>query len=55
METYGGVELHLNAFLTSAIDGGEWSASRTGSFTPREVFLGIHLTGGWVDPPVCRR
>jgi hypothetical protein len=27
--------------LTSALDGGEWSASRPGHFTPRERALGI--------------
>jgi hypothetical protein len=34
------------SFTTSALDGGEWSASRPGrAFTP-----GTHCTGGWVDP-----
>jgi hypothetical protein len=26
IETYGGVEVQLRAFLTSALDGREWSA-----------------------------
>jgi hypothetical protein len=30
METYVGVEVQFHTFLTSALDGGEWSASRTG-------------------------
>jgi hypothetical protein len=34
--------------LTSALDGGEWSASRTGRFTPRERAPGTHWMGGWV-------
>jgi hypothetical protein len=34
--------------LTSALDGGEWSASRTGRFTPRERAPGTHWVGGWV-------
>jgi hypothetical protein len=39
------------SFLTSALDGGEWSASRPGrAFTPGERTLGTHRTGGWVGP-----
>jgi hypothetical protein len=34
--------------LTSVLDGGEWSASRPGSFTPREKAPGIHWIRGWV-------
>jgi hypothetical protein len=37
MKTYWGVEIQLHAFLTSALDGGEWSASHPGRFTPREI------------------
>jgi hypothetical protein len=33
MKVYWGVEIQLLAFLTSALDGGEWSASRPGRFT----------------------
>jgi hypothetical protein len=36
--------------LTSALDGGEWSASRPGRFTPRERAPGTHWIGGWVGP-----
>jgi hypothetical protein len=37
------------SFSTSALDGGEWSASRPGrAFTPGERTLGAHCTGGWV-------
>jgi hypothetical protein len=36
--------------LTSAIDGGELSASRPGCFTPRERAPGTHSIGGWVGP-----
>jgi hypothetical protein len=38
-----------NHSLTSALDGGEWSASRFGRFTPMERALGTHWIGGWVD------
>jgi hypothetical protein len=34
--------------LTLALVGGEWSASRTGRFNPKEIALYNHLTGGWV-------
>jgi hypothetical protein len=34
MKTYWGVELQLQAFLILVLDGGEWLASRSGSFTP---------------------
>jgi hypothetical protein len=37
-------------FLTSALAGGEWSASHPGNFTPRERALGSHCIEGWVDP-----
>jgi hypothetical protein len=36
--------------LTSALDGGEWSASLPGRFTPRERAPGIHWIGGWAGP-----
>jgi len=34
MERYGGVEVQLYVFLTSTLNKGEWSASRTGHLTP---------------------
>jgi hypothetical protein len=33
--TYAGVEVKLHVFLTSALDGGEWSASHTDRFAAR--------------------
>jgi len=36
--------------LTSALDGGVWSASRSGSFAPRGRAPGTHWIGGWVGP-----
>jgi hypothetical protein len=36
--------------LTPTLDGGEWSASRPGRFTPRERAPGTHWIGGWVGP-----
>jgi hypothetical protein len=37
-------------FLTSAQDGGEWSASRPGRFPPGETAPGTNWTGVWVGP-----
>jgi hypothetical protein len=36
--------------LTSALDGGEWSASRPGRFTSKERALSTRWIGGWVGP-----
>jgi hypothetical protein len=36
--------------LTSALDGGEWSASRSCRFTPRERDSGTYWIGGWMGP-----
>jgi hypothetical protein len=36
--------------LTSALDGGEWSASRPGRFAPRERAPGTHWIGGCMGP-----
>jgi hypothetical protein len=35
--------------LTSALDGGEWPASRPCRFTPKERAPGTHWIGGWVS------
>jgi hypothetical protein len=46
MEALGGEKIYSYSFSTSALDGGEWSASRLGrAFAP-----GTHWTGGWVGP-----
>jgi hypothetical protein len=36
--------------LTSALYGGEWSASHPGRSTPKERAPGTHWIGGWVGP-----
>jgi hypothetical protein len=50
MKTYWGVEVKLHAFLNSALDGGEWSASRLGHFTPGERTPGTRWIGVWLGP-----
>jgi hypothetical protein len=50
MKVYWGVEVELHSFFDLGTKGGEWSASRTGRFTPREGAPGTHWTGGWMGP-----
>jgi hypothetical protein len=40
----------MHVSLTSALLGGEWSASRPRCFTPGKRAPGTHLIGGWVGP-----
>jgi hypothetical protein len=52
MKTYGSSgDVSLHAFLDSALDGGELSASRPGSFTSAERAAGVFRTG-WAPEPV---
>jgi hypothetical protein len=37
-------------FSTSTLDGGEWSASRSFRFNPRELTHGSHCIGNWLAP-----
>jgi hypothetical protein len=50
MNVYRGVDVSIHIFLTSALTGGEWSASRPGRFTSGERAFSTHWIGGWVDP-----
>jgi hypothetical protein len=50
MKAYGGVHVYIHIFSTSALVGGEWSASRPGRFTHGERVPGTHWIGGWVNP-----
>jgi hypothetical protein len=45
----GGVDLWLHHFLTLGLDVDDWSASRSGGFTPAEWAVCIH----WIPGPVC--
>jgi hypothetical protein len=50
MKTYWGSGGIASRFLTSALDGGEWSVSLPGRFTPRERTADTHWIGGRVGP-----
>jgi hypothetical protein len=49
LKTYVGVEEYFHAFLTSVLDGGEWSVSCFDRFTSRGRVTGTDRLG-WVDP-----
>jgi len=48
MKTYGGMEVKLHVFLTSALEGGEWLASRSGRFNHGVITHGFH----WIEDNV---
>jgi len=53
MKLYGGVEAWLHAFFDlstrAALEGGEWSASQPGCFTPgKEPLVPTGQGAGWV-------
>jgi len=52
MKTYGEMEVRLHTFLTSVLDGGEWSASLPGRFTHGGVTV-THCIGGWMGSRTC--
>lgn len=43
-----GVEVQLQALLTLALEGGEWSATRSS-----RVITCVHWVTGWVRPVAC--
>jgi hypothetical protein len=49
MEVYSGLEVQFHSFLTSALDGGEWSVSHPGLFTPGK---GLPVPTGWASQSV---
>jgi hypothetical protein len=53
MKTYGGVDVYTHVFLISPLVGGEWPASRPGSFTSgKEPSVPTGYEAGWAPEPV---
>jgi hypothetical protein len=50
MKAYWGSGSIAPPIFSSALDGGEWSASHLGRFTPRKRDPGTHFIGGWAGP-----
>jgi hypothetical protein len=50
MKEYGVVDVQIHIFLTSALIGEKWSASRACRFTTEEKAPGTHWIRGWVGP-----
>jgi hypothetical protein len=50
MKAYGGVDVQIHIFLTSALIGGEWAASHSGRFISGEMAPGTYGRGGWMEP-----
>jgi hypothetical protein len=50
MKAYGGLDVEIHIFLSSALVGGEWSPSHPGRFTPEERASDIHWIRRWVGP-----
>jgi hypothetical protein len=50
MKTEGGLDAQIHVFLTSALVGGECSASRPGRFNPVKRTPVSHWLGSWVGP-----
>jgi len=44
------LQIQLHAFLASALDWGQWSASHLGHFNFRVRGPGTHEVSGWVLP-----
>lgn len=47
------MQLQLRLFFTSALDGSNWSDSRFGRNTLKEISLAADCVGEWVGPRDC--
>jgi hypothetical protein len=51
--SYGGVDIYIHVFLTSALVGGDGQLHTPAALTPGERASGTHWIGGWIDPRAC--
>jgi hypothetical protein len=49
MEMYGGLDVGIHVFLSSALVWSKWSVSPLAALPPGERAPGIHWIGGWVN------
>jgi hypothetical protein len=53
MKAYGGMDIQIHIFLTSALVGGEWSVSRPAALSPgKEPEVPIIQEGWWTPEPI---
>jgi len=56
MKTYGEVEVYFQAFLISALDGGEWLFNAPASLpSGKEPAVSIGQEVGWTPEPISMR
>jgi len=55
MTTYGGVEVYFHTFLTSILDGGEWSQLHfPAALSPgKETPVSVRYVAGWAPESIC--
>jgi hypothetical protein len=49
MKAYGGVDVEIQVFLSSALAGGEWQLHARATLSAGKA-PGTHWIGGWVAP-----
>jgi len=48
-----GMKVKIHAFWTSSLHAGEWSASCSACFTPKELMLRLRMSGTILPLPTC--
>jgi hypothetical protein len=56
MKEYEEVEMYVHSFLTSALDGRKWSASRSGLFNPGNIpLVPVEWKAVWPQSPLNKK